>query len=441
MTELYNKVITHEWFTNRYAEYYRWYPKSLNVVSPLLHFGNCEIKGLYIHVPFCDELCKFCPFNKKKSENYLLDKYVEGLCQEIKLYAEQGVFGELKFIYFGGGTPSVLTNSQFSKIFNSISSHFLLAPQCEISIEAHPTHINKDAILSWQSVGINRISSGIQSFSASNLEKLGATHTVEDAVRTVDALSEWIDKSAIDLLYRCEGQTISDWEAELDFVSKFSNITHVSCYTLFLLNSDNQPNVLEDARMAVIADEFLNSKGFIHYASCATGGFDFAKPGYECIYETLHWKAPQTSYLALGPGALGYMDNKLIVNIHTIQTYINKLKNMTLPILSLTPVNNFEQKHRFFTLGVKTLSVNLQDYVSDFHDIPTQDFNNELSNLISLELIEIDDNILRLTDLGRFYVDQVSEIFWSEDQKDVPHPETTAIMNFERKYTKTKSIE
>lgn len=436
---LYQQIVNHSWFENRFAEYYRWYPKSLTIPTLPPTFGNGIVDGIYIHVPFCDELCKFCPFNKKKNDETLLDEYVESLTKEIQIYANQGVKGNLKFIYFGGGTPSTLNIVQFGRIFEAIHKNFQLEEDCEITLEAHPTHLYQDTVLNWRSLGINRVSSGIQSFSASNLVRLGATHTAQDSIRAVEVLSGLMDRAAIDLLYRCENQTTFDWQADLTYLDRYTNITHVSCYTLFLPNNTSQPDARVDVQMAIDANQYFQSRGFSHYASCATGGFDFALPGHECQYEVLHWQAPQVSYLALGPGALGYINDQLVANMHSIPRYKSMTAEGILPILSATKVTDIERRHRFFSLGVKTLNINLTNYVAQFGNQPKDDFGLEFSKLEELDLITIEDNILKFTDVGRYYVDQVSEVFWSKNQENVPHPETANLLSLERKITTRRS--
>src|SRR5256885_9151698 len=114
---LLEQITNHAWFNRRVAEYYRWYPKSLALFNPTsFELNKSNIKGIYIHIPYCDKICRFCPYNKLKSSPSDFDDYVYSLLKELELYRETGNISDLKYIYFGGGTPSVLTIAQVSSI-------------------------------------------------------------------------------------------------------------------------------------------------------------------------------------------------------------------------------------------------------------------------------------------------------------------------------------
>lgn len=433
------KVINHPWFNKRVAEYYRWYPKSLNNFdSAMFGIADSKIEGMYIHIPFCDKICRFCPYNKKLSPSDF-GFYIKNLIKEIRLYQEQINLSDLKYIYFGGGTPSVLSIDQIDSVLKQINIQSGINDETEISFEAHPTHLNKSYITALKELGINRISTGVQSFDGSRLKIIGATHTAEDSVLACQVLADNINNYGIDLLYRCQGQSLKDWEAELDKCLSFNNMKHLSCYSLFLPNSDIQPNPEEDAAMAVLAYEYFCSKGFNHYASCATGGFDFAKPGYEGKYEKRHWEAPQGQYLGLGAGAFGYVNNFLTINYHDLKHYGYLVDRNIKPIVQVSNTSSEEAKHRYFVLGIKTMEVDLKKYSELFLSNPKTDFEYQFDLLEKAGLIELCDTKLKLSDVGRFYVDQISEVFWSASQTGIEHPETNELMKMEKKILNTTS--
>jgi oxygen-independent coproporphyrinogen-3 oxidase len=427
------KIIAHPWFSRRFAEYYRWYPKSLTLFnSNLFDLSDSTIKGMYIHIPYCDQICKFCPYNKLKTDPSDYDDYVSTLLRELKIYKRHIGVSDLEYVYFGGGTPSVLSVDQVGSILEQINELFGLNSKTEISFEAHPTHLRKDYINSLKQLGITRISTGIQSFDANRLKVIGATHGEEDSLAACRALSDNMDNWGVDLLYRCQGQSVKDWESELTRCLEFRNIKHISCYTLSLADSTQQPSPEDDAAMASLAYEYLRSQSFDHYASCATGGFDLAKKGYTGIYEKKHWEAPQDQYLGIGAGAFGYVGRFLTINHHNLKRYAEIVNGGSFPILSARETSKLEERHRYFVLGVKTMEVNLEKYTKLFSSDPLLDFHEQIALLEEEGLIEVIDDKLNLTEVGRFYVDQVSEQFWSDEQKSIQHPETPALRKLER---------
>ena len=426
------KIIAHPWFNRRLAEYYRWYPKSLIPFNPS-SFDTPEsiIKGIYIHIPYCAQICRFCPYNKLKTKSSDYDVYVDTLLKELELYQQQVGGSNLEYVYFGGGTPSVLSINHIGLILEQVNARFGINPATEISFEAHPTHLNKDYIADLNRIGVTRISTGIQSFNGSQLKVIGATHEERDSFAACRILSDNVNNWGIDLLYRCQGQSIKDWESELKTCLEF-NIKHISCYTLYLPDSSSQPSSEDDVEMATLAYEYLHSKGFDHYASCATGGFDFAKDKYIGVYEKNHWEAPQDQYLGIGAGAFGYVGRFLTINHHDLKRHAELINRGSLPILSACETSEDEEKHRYFVLGVKTMEVDLEKYAALFSADPLVDFNEQIALLQKTELIGIRDGKLILTEVGRFYIDQISEVFWSKAQKEVQHPETNALIKLER---------
>lgn len=431
---LFDNIAKHPWSNRRFAEYYRWYPKQITFQnSDSTQLNDSCIEGIYIHIPYCQNICRFCPFNRKVQNDDEISIYVRQLCKELALYHDQGIRGEIKFIYFGGGTPSVLNISQIDLIVNQINNLFGIKDGAEVSLEAHPTHVSNPSIQAWKKVGINRISTGIQSFSQTRLESLGATHNSSDSWNAVTAICENIDNSGIDLLYRCEGQSLLEWENELETFCKLGKIPHISLYSLYLPDDSRLPDENTNLKMAILANQILHSNHYEHYASCATGGFDFAKNGRKCVYEERHWGVPQAPYLAVGAGAIGYVDQHITINLHGLGNYLSKLEQNKLPLLSHTPVSLNEEKRRFFVLGVKNISIDLNAYNARFKAQALDDFDAEINMLVDLNLALVNDQTFQLTDIGRFYIDQISEIFWSKDESLIPHPETDEMTRLENR--------
>ena len=390
---------------------------------------------MYIHVPFCDEICKFCPFHKQVTNDELVQHFVNGVLLEIAAYGRRRDFKPLEFIYFGGGTPSVLSPGDVGRILEQLILQFGLQPNAEICLEVHPHHADKDRLGGYRSHGANRFSFGIQSFQSDKLKRLGATHTEAQSYQAVESALSVVDNVAIDLLYRYSGQSRKDWEFELSTAIDKLGIPHLSCYSLVEVGrgDPNSPGPEQDVELAVQAMEFCDGKGFQHYASCASGGFDTCRPGLEGRYELQHWQAPQASFLALGPGAIGFVGDNVTVNVLNLKKYCERLKSGHLPLLSATHANDEELKRRYFALGVKTLRVPLGPYRSRFGTDPNADLGPELAWLINNKLAVCSDDDLTLTHIGRLFVDTCSACFYSDSERNVPHPEEPDFRALERR--------
>ncbi|MBU8598434.1 hypothetical protein CHH78_20050 [Shouchella clausii] len=432
--KLFNEMINHELFPFRESEYIRWYPKSLREPNFELLFNGYSLNpsGIYIHIPFCDKICNFCPYNKRLTNQTLIYSYVEALLKEIKNYTFMIENSDIKFIYFGGGTPSSLKPSDIEKILININDNFKVNADVEVTLESHPSHLTIDFLKEVKKIGVTRISTGIQAFDDTLLKSLGSQHTSEQAFKAIENTSKVFGSVAIDLLFNCPTQNLNNWEKQLETATKLPDVDHLSCYSLILPSNEVQPSKFEEAEMTLLMDEYLSEKGFTHYASCASGGFDYSKDGYQCVYEKSHWSAPQAEFLGLGAGAMGFVGNTATVNGLNINKYIKILNDGYMPLVSTSYTNEEELLRRHFVLGVKTLKVDFNkinfsnNYIHEF-------FRKEFETLNDWGFINVDRSSLILTDLGRMYVDSVSAMFFSKKEREVAHPEEPEIREIERK--------
>lgn len=428
--DLYRLLTQHSRFPMRESEYIRWYPKTL---TP--HFDGSLLRpspsGIYVHVPFCDRLCKFCPFNKLQTKPEEVALYVDALICEIDIYSSMSLQHSIEFIYFGGGTPSAIGVANLERILHHVRSRFVVNATAEVTVESHPTHLTTDFARALRDIGATRVSSGVQSFDDASLERMGATHRTADSLRAIEAVGACFGGVSVDLLFRCPGQSVGDWERDLATALSMVEINHLSLYSLILKDPATQPSLEIEAEMTVLAHDMITSTGMVHYASCASGGFDFARPDCECVYEKRHWGAPQAEFLGLGPGALGFIGGATSVNGLGLKEYISSLRSRSLPLVSLTPAVDDEAMRRYFVLGVKTLSVSLADFRARFGVDALVYFAFEVERLKDEGFAFVEDDHLVLSQLGRLFVDSVSSIFFSSSEALVPHPEEPEIRRAE----------
>lgn len=420
-------------FRQRANTYVRWYPKTLdpNFDDRIAIPAAALVDGLYMHIPFCEAICRFCPFNKVPSNAHLIARFVNGLCKELEIYSTHLDLRRVRFVYLGGGTPSVLNDEQLARIFNALKFSGVPLHTCEISMEAHPSHLRENTINAWHSLGINRLSTGIQAFRGEELMRLGSHHTANDVRDAMAALHAGkISNYAIDLLYRYEGQSLADWEYTLDQTIDFQ-VPHISAYALVEPSAPTFQARVVEAEMATLLDRKLFDAGYAHYASCASGGYDYCIGGAAGVYEQSHWGAPQASYLGLGPGAFGFVGGVTTVNGLGIDAYCEATKAGELPLASAYRATKRELRRRFFVLGVKTLNVSLLAYRHEFmEDVPT-DIMKTIEELCQENLIEASSDEIILTPLGRHFVDEISAAFFSKEQATEVHPEEPEIRRAE----------
>ncbi len=428
---LLDSLVNHPRFAARESDYIRWYPKSLTPFTGAAFAVAPRPNGIYIHVPFCDRLCRFCPFNKQATEKSDVDRFVRALLLEIDAYAAMCQSPGIEFIYFGGGSPSALPAKVLGQIVERIGARFPLRAGLEICAECHPTHLDKDYCGELKRQGFTRISTGIQSFDQAALERMGAQHAVADVHRAIESVGYVFGSVAIDLLFRCPGQSVDQWLAQLQQACGHAAVDHLSLYSLIAKDPATQPPPEIEAEMTVLAHEFLVDRGFHHYASCASGGFDFSKPGRHSVYEERHWGAPQAEFLGLGPGALGFVSGCTTVNGLGLDDYALNLESGRLAVVSATGTDREEAMRRYFVLGVKTLEVPLAPFRQTFGVDPQQQFAGEFAELGDLGFAEVADDWLRLSARGRLFVDSVSSVFFSASEADVPHPEEPQIRRVE----------
>lgn len=432
---LLSDFVSHPKFPDRYSDYIRWYPKSLQSYggeADGFSLGRrANPNGVYIHVPFCDQLCRFCPFNKKKSNSDEIARYFNALLQEIRMFGALCAGSDIEFVYFGGGTPSVLNPSQVAEIHRTLQANFKFRQDVEVTMECHPLHCTKDYLVQIRRAGVTRISSGIQSFDDAMLGRNGGFHNAADAVNAVGLIVDAFGTVAIDLLFRCPGQTLPQWERELENAVSMRGVEHISLYSLVLKSDREQPSLAVEAEMTVLAHRILGSAGFEHYASCASGGFDFAKAGRRCVYEARHWGAPQAQFLGLGPGALGYIGGATTVNGLGVASYCSALEENLLPLASVKYASAQEAMRRFFVLGVKTLAVPFPEFVHMFGIDPRSLFASEFEWLRQQDFAAVTQDALVLTELGALFVDSISAVFFSAEEANVPHPEEPEIRRIE----------
>jgi putative oxygen-independent coproporphyrinogen III oxidase len=276
----------------------------------------------YIHVPFCRRRCHYCDFpievigNRLQAKTTTIDEYINILCREIAIVYSKNIdrIIPLKTVFFGGGTPSLLSASQLDKIINCLQKYFGIVADAEISIEIDPGTFDSEKLRGYRDSGVTRFSLGVQAFDRELLKICGRSHSVEDIYNSVAIIDRvGIVNYSLDLISGLPQQTIELWQ---DALQKAIDLQpkHLSCYDLVLeettafgkrYQSGETPLPSDEiaAQMYRLASQILRENGYEHYEIS-----NYAKVGYQCRHNRVYWE--NLSYYGFGMGAASYIDNQ-----------------------------------------------------------------------------------------------------------------------------------
>jgi oxygen-independent coproporphyrinogen-3 oxidase len=382
--------------------------------------------SLYIHVPYCAQKCPYCDFNTYATPKAPEGAYVESLCRELTLYAQSDDFAKrpISTVFFGGGTPSVLSAEVVSRFLTHARSLFPWEAGAEVSLEANPSGISLEKLQGYRAAGVNRLSFGVQSFNPDRLRLLGRDHTVEDAQSALGlARSAGFDNLSLDLIYGVPGQTLQDLHCDLDIATSLP-IDHLSAYALTIEQGtpfyQRQERGLltmpPDDIVAEMMDEiprFLQGRGFERYEIS-----NFARSGQESRHNTAYWVG--ADYLGIGAGAhslVTYYEGERRVgalrwcNLAQPDTYMKSVESQA----AVSWRDKLDAKalmFEFFYLGLRcTRGVSRAGFEKLFGVAPVERFGSVFEALASEGFLELDQDTIRLTPSGIKLSDSVFERF------------------------------
>ena len=418
--------------------------------------------SLYLHIPFCTHRCAYCDFNTYAGQESLVPAYVDALRSEIEAAGRgAGRTLELGTVFFGGGTPSLLTPSQFESILETISTHFRLLPEAELTLEANPGTVSADELRRLRQSGMNRISFGVQSANPEELRMLERVHSFGDVINAVKwARQAGFDNLNLDLIYGLPEQTLGHWQTSVERILALRP-EHLSLYALTLEHGTPfgrwasrgllplpDPDLAAD--MYEWASEILAKNGYVQY-EISNWALDMDRgpriadrkpihsdeslrfmvrrpPSLACKHNLQYWR--NLDYLGLGAGAHGYANGVRYSNVLRIKTYIERLSNLQYPLSTLsfplTPatVNHHKNSQRedmqetmMTGLRLTIEGVSAAGFEQRFGAYLTDVFGKEIEELLGLGLLEWVAESLRLTERGRLLGNQVFMRFVGEGRK------------------------
>ncbi len=341
--------------------------------------------AIYIHVPFCLQKCSYCDFYSQTYSSEKKDRYIKALKRELKIYADKIKYRKVRTIYFGGGTPGLLTPVEIAEILKCIKDNFFIREGIEITLEANPYSLSRDKIKGYRQCGVNRISLGVQSFNDQELDLLGRMHNSKQALRIIKNLTKVFDNMNLDLIFALPGQKCKNWLQTLKQALKMAP-QHISTYNLEIhedtpLGKRIKQGELEtvseelDARMYNMAREKLEQAGYRHYEISS-----FACPGYEAQHNKVYWQFDP--YLGLGPAAHSFDGYRRFYNVADTYRYTKKLLSGDLPIKSSNFLEEKELRAEMIIMGLRLIKgINKKKFKNRFGICLTNIYGQEIEKL------------------------------------------------------------
>ena len=370
--------------------------------------------GIYVHIPFCKQKCKYCDFISFTNCEEKYEKYFESIIKEIENKKINISNTVVSTIYIGGGTPSIVPPKFIEQILNKIRSKFNVSDKAEITIEINPGTVNKEKLQYYKNIGINRLSIGLQSADDRILNLIGRIHTYTEFEEAYTlARSIGFKNINVDLMIGLPTQSIEDITKTLNCIIE-KNPEHISVYSLiveeetkmFELISNNKlqlPNEKTEREMYWLVKNTLAEKGYFQYEIS-----NFSKKGYESKHNVNCWK--QMEYIGYGVAAHSYFNNKRFSNITNIVEYIKNCEadNIEKNIIINEEQNKEEQMKEYMLLGLRKIEgINIEEFKNKFEENPLEIFEYEINKLINEELIENTGNFIKLTSKGLDLANQV----------------------------------
>lgn len=371
--------------------------------------------AIYLHIPFCRTKCTYCAFNTYTNLDRLIEPFIDALVREIHI-AGQGKSGQkVSTVFFGGGTPSLLTPDQINRVLKAIDSCFDVLPDVEISLEANPNDISKDYLCQLRHLGINRLSLGMQSANLSELTLFARRHDNDQTVRAVSAArAAGFDNLNLDLIYGVPHQTLSGWDWSLQQMLALQP-DHVSLYALGLEDGTPMQEWVAKGRLPAPDDDLAADMYDLATEKLAAAGYDqyeisnWSKPGYQCRHNLQYWH--NLPYAGFGPGAHGYADGVRYFTILSPQRYIKALQNphgqyifpRTPATQEAVVVDRAGEIAETLIMGLRLTQegINRDAFIRRF-GVDLVDFHRPvIEKYASYGLLYVDPEIVRITQQGR----------------------------------------
>jgi oxygen-independent coproporphyrinogen-3 oxidase len=372
------------------------------------------LAGIYIHIPFCKQACFYCDFHfstslKKK------DELINCLIKEIEIRKEELNNSIIETIYFGGGTPSLLSTNEIKILVDAVYKNHTVVAFPEITLEANPDDLSKEKIIELSESPVNRLSIGIQSFFEQDLKLMNRAHNSKEAKESLSLAIRHFDNISVDLIYGIPDCTNEQWRENIQTALSFG-VPHISSYALTVepktaLASFIKKGIIKNVddeksqeQFLILIDE-LEKAGFLHYETSS-----FGKEGFFSKNNSSYWLGK--SYLGIGPSAHSFDGKQRSWNVRNNTAYIKVIQQNQLPI-EREILSNTDRYNEYIMTGLRTIwGVSLEKINRDFGYKYVTYLENQSKKYIEQELLYIENGILITTKKGKFLSDGIaSDLF------------------------------
>jgi oxygen-independent coproporphyrinogen-3 oxidase len=391
-----------------------------NVFYNSFPLGRLGGAGIYIHIPFCKQACHYCDFHFSTSLK-MKGEMVQALAKEIELRKGEFENESIETIYFGGGTPSILSIVDLKFLIEAVYSNYQVVENPEITLEANPDDLfpslsfRRNLFEELKVIGVNRLSIGIQSFFEDDLKLMNRAHNAEEAKKCLEIATQHFDNISIDLIYGIPNMSNEKWLKNIETALSF-NVPHISSYALTVepktaLHTFIQKGIIPQpddevaaAHFQILVDKLLEND-FIHYELS-----NFGKENYFSKNNSSYWLGKK--YIGIGPSAHSYDGKNRGWNVSNNALYIKSIQENKLPI-EIETLTKTDRYNEYVMTGLRTIwGVSLDRIEEEFGKTYFDYLNQQAAKFIEDHLLFVDDNILRTTKNGKFLCDGIaSDLF------------------------------
>lgn len=371
------------------------------------------MSSLYIHIPFCKQACHYCDFHFSTSLKYK-DKLVKAICKEL-IMRKKELPSAVENIYFGGGTPSLLSESDLTLIFETIYQNFKIVENPEITLEANPDDLDVEYLNMLSSTKVNRLSIGVQSFFEEDLKLMNRAHNAKEAESSILLAKQFFDNISIDLIYGIPDMSVERWKANLEKTLEF-DIPHISSYALTVEPNTALKHFIDKEIIPPVDDDLAKLHFDILVETMQNNGFEnyefsnFGKPGYFSQNNTAYWTGK--FYLGIGPSAHSFVNTTRSWNINNNPKYIKAIEAGELPAEreELTTTDCYNE---YIMTRLRTKwGVDLKVVETEFGLNYAAYLMEQIKDFQQHGLLKLEEDILKVTDEGKFLSDGIaSELF------------------------------
>ena len=373
------------------------------------------MSGIYSHIPFCKQACHYCDFHFSTSMKKK-DEMVLAIAKEIQIRKSEFEKEQVETIYFGGGTPSVLSSEEINFLIAAVYSNYSVIENPEITLEANPDDLSSERIIELSKSKINRLSIGIQSFFEDDLQLMNRAHNSVEAKKCLEEATQYFDNISLDLIYGIPAMSNEKWKKNIETALSFG-IPHISSYALTVEPKTALNKLIQTGKIAAPKDEVaqehfailvetLEANDFIHYELS-----NFGKENYFSKNNSAYWLGKK--YIGIGPSAHSYDGISRSWNVANNSLYLKSIQEDKLPneieILSIT-----DRYNEYVMTGLRTIwGVSLDRIKTEFGIIYLEYLNKQSQKFLNDDLVFIENNILKPTPKGKFLTDGIaSDLFY-----------------------------